>query len=107
MLLEEMYTMANESGMIGSEYTTTLLTFILAHVVDTLILHPEIPNVTGLSQRLLEEWYDGEMTPLGKGTMSRRLAEAATGIAKAGYRVARVEEIRRCAKAFSADFHLL
>jgi hypothetical protein len=99
--------MANESGMVDSEYTTTLLTFILAHVVDTLILHPEIADVTGLSQRLLEEWYDGEMTPLGKETMSHQLAGAATGIARTGYQATRVEEIRRCARTFSADFHIM
>jgi hypothetical protein len=45
--------MKDALGMSNSDHTTALLTLVLAHVVDTLALHPEIPNMTGLSQRLL------------------------------------------------------
>lgn len=97
--------MTNESGMVDGEYATALLTLVLAHVVDTLVLHPEIPNVVWLSQRLLEEWYDGEMTPLGKAAMSHQLAEAAMSIVHTASSANRIDAIRHCAKSFSIDFH--
>jgi hypothetical protein len=99
--------MKDALGMSNSDHTTALLTLVLAHVVDTLALHPEIPNMTGLSQRLLEEWYEGDLPPTEKFSLSARLAEAATQITRTTYPATRLEAIRRYARTFATEFHTL
>jgi hypothetical protein len=97
--------MENVSGSVDGEYITTLLTLILAQIVDALLLHPEAPHFPGLSQRLLEEWYAGELSPDAKAHLSRQLSMAATEIASTAYPATRLDTIRRYARTFSTEFH--
>jgi hypothetical protein len=106
-VVKEAPLMENVPGTPNSGQTTALLTLVLAHIVDTLMLHPEIPNMTGLSQRLLEEWYEGELLPDEKVSLSARLAEAATQITRTTYQADRLEAIRRYARTFATEFHTL
>ncbi|GEM_PF-4677819 len=85
------------------EYTSALLTRILSHLVGALANTSGIPEITGLSRRLLREWCDGIVPGTAVTPLSLHLIEAAIDIVTMPHPLTRADSAQRYAWRFATD----
>ena len=85
------------------EYTSALLTRILSHLVGTLANTTGIPDITGLSRRLLREWCDGVVPGTAVLPLSLDLIEAAIDIVTMSHPLTQADSTQRYAWRFATD----
>ncbi len=87
------------------EYTSALLTRILSHLVGTLTTTTGVPDLTGLSRRLLRDWC-GDVVPCDAITpLSLSMIEAAIEIAGMAHPLTQADSTQRYAWRFAVDLH--
>lgn len=87
----------------GIENTSTLLTRILSHLVGTLRDTSGVPDLTGLSRRLLREWCDGIVPGAVVTPLSLHLIEAAIDIVAMSHPLTQADSTQRYAWRFAMD----
>lgn len=87
----------------GVEYVSALLTRILAHLVGTLANSTGVPDLTGLSRRLLREWCEGIVPVAAVTTLSLDLIEAAIDIVTMSHPLTQADSTQRYAWRFATD----
>ncbi len=85
------------------EYTSAMLTRILAHLVGTLANSAGIPDLTGLSRRLLREWCDGIVPGAAVMPLSLNLIEAAIDIVTMSHPLTQADSTQRYAWRLATD----
>lgn len=85
------------------EYTSALLTRILSHLVGTLANTSGIPDVTGLSRRLLRDWCEGIVPGAAITPLSLHLIEAAIDIVTMSHPLTQADSTQRYAWRFATD----
>ncbi|MHB8644580.1 MAG: hypothetical protein ACYDAR_02185 [Thermomicrobiales bacterium] len=85
------------------EYTSALLTRVLSHLVGTLANTSGIPEITGLSRRLLREWCDGIVPGAAIPPLSLHLIEAAIDIVTISHPLTQADSAQRYAWRFATD----
>jgi hypothetical protein len=95
--------MAQASPTPDIEYTSALLTRILSHLVGTLANTNGVPDLTGLSRRLLREWCDGVVPSPVVMPLSLNLVEAAIDIVAMSHPLTQADSTQRYAWRFATD----
>ncbi|MGI8688017.1 MAG: hypothetical protein ACR2M3_05505 [Thermomicrobiales bacterium] len=85
------------------EYTSAPLTRILSHLVGTLATTSGVPDLTGLSRRLLREWCDGTVPGTAVMPLSLHLIEAAIDIVTMSHPLTQADSTQRYAWQFATD----
>jgi hypothetical protein len=86
------------------EYTSAMLTRILSHLVGTLAnTSDRIPDLTGLSRRLLRDWCDGIVPGAAITPLSLHLIEAAIDIVAMSHPLTQADSTQRYAWHFATD----
>lgn len=86
------------------EQTSAMLTRILSHLVGTLAnTRDGIPDLTGLSRRLLREWCDGIVPGTAVMPLSLDLIEAAIDIVSMSHPLTQADSTQRYAWRFATD----
>lgn len=85
------------------EQTSALLTRILSHLVGTLATTSGVPDLTGLSRRLLREWCDDIVPGTAVMPLSLRLIEAAIDIVTMSHPLTQADSTQRYAWRFATD----
>ena len=85
------------------EYTSAVLTRILSHLVGTLANTPGVPDLTGLSRRLLREWCDDIVPSAAVIPLSLMLIEAAIDIVTMSHPLTQADSTQRYAWRFATD----
>lgn len=95
--------MAQVASTSDIEYTSALLTRILSHLVGTLANTSGVPDITGLSRRLLRDWC-GDIVPGAAVTpLSLHLIEAAIDIVTMSHPLTQADSTQRYAWRFASD----
>lgn len=87
------------------EYTSALLTRVLAHLVGTLTQARGIPHITGLARRLVREWCAEIVPAAAVRSLSLVLVEAAIDIAARTHPHSQADTAARYAWHVAADLH--
>ncbi|MCA1668487.1 MAG: hypothetical protein LC793_14065 [Thermomicrobia bacterium] len=87
------------------EFTSALLTRVLSHLVGTLTNTSGIPEITGLSRRLLRDWCDGVVPGTAVTPLSLQLVEAAIDIVTMSHPLTQANSTQRYAWRFATDLH--
>jgi hypothetical protein len=95
--------MAQLAPTLDIEYTSALLTRILSRLVGTLANTSGIPDITGLSRRLLREWCDGIVPGTAVQPLSLDLIEAAIDIVTMSHPLTQADSTQRYAWRFATD----
>lgn len=95
--------MAQVAPVPDIEYTSALLTRILSHLVGTLATTSGVPDLTGLSRRLLREWCDGAVPGTAIMPLSLHLIEAAIDIVAMSHPLTQANSTQRYAWRFATD----
>jgi hypothetical protein len=85
------------------EYTSAMLTRILSHLVGTLANTTGVPDLTGLSRRLLREWCDGIVPGAAITPLSMNLIEAAIDIVTMSHPLTQADSTQRYAWQIATD----
>jgi hypothetical protein len=85
------------------EYSSALLTRVLSHLVGTLANTSGVPDLTGLSRRLLREWCDGVVPGTAVTLLSLHLIEAAIDIVTISHPLTQADSTQRYAWRFATD----
>jgi hypothetical protein len=85
------------------EYTSAMLTRILSHLVGKLATTTGIPDLTGLSRRLLREWCDGIVPGAAITPLSLSLIEAAIDIVTMSHPLTQADSTQRYAWRLATD----
>lgn len=85
------------------EYTSAMLTRILSHLVGTLANTSGVPDLTGLSRRLLREWCDGIIPDAAVMPLSLNLVEAAIDIITMSHPLTQADSTQRYAWRLATD----
>lgn len=85
------------------EYTSAMLTRILSHLVGTLAHTSGVPDLTGLSRRLLREWCEGIVPGSAVTPLSLNLIEAAIDIVTMSHPLTQADSTQRYAWRLATD----
>ena len=85
------------------EYTSAMLTRILSHLVGTLATTTGVPDLTGLSRRLLREWCDDIVPSAAVMPLSLDLVEAAIDIVTMSHPLTQADSTQRYAWRLATD----
>lgn len=97
--------MAQAIAISEIEYTSTLLTRILTHLVGKLSTMTGVPDLTGTSRRLLHEWCDGIVPREAVVPLSLNLVEAAIDIVGIPHPLTRADSTQRYARCLATDLY--
>jgi hypothetical protein len=89
------------------EYTSATLTRILSHLVGTLANTTGVPDLTGLSRRLLREWCDGIVPGAAITPLSLNLIEAAIEIVAMSHPLTQADSTQRYAWRLATDLRAI
>lgn len=85
------------------EYTSALLTRILSPLVGTLTNTSGVPDITGLSRRMLRDRCDGVVPGAAITPLSLHLIEAAIDIVTMSHPLTQADSTQRYAWRFATD----
>jgi hypothetical protein len=89
------------------EYTSAMLTRILSHLVGTLATTTGVPDLTGLSRRLLREWCDEIVPGAAITPLSLNLIEAAIEIVTMSHPLTQADSTQRYARQIATDLQAI
>jgi hypothetical protein len=87
------------------EYTSALLTRVLSHLVGTLSHAREIPHITSLAKRLVQEWCEGIVPVAAVSTVAIALIEAAIEVASLAHPRSQADTAQRYALHMAQSLH--
>lgn len=87
------------------EYTSALLTRVLSHLVGTLSHVRDIPHITQLAKRLVQEWCADVVPVAAVPAVSIALIEAAIEVASLAHPRSQADTAERYAFHMAQDLH--